>query len=60
MGIFHDKPKLRLKNNNNTFSVIPSGSIINIGDIVETEKTVYPDGSSFFESKIKGTDIIIY
>jgi hypothetical protein len=60
MGMFHDVPKLRLKNNNNTFKVIPSGSIINIGDIVETKKTVYSDGSSLFESTIKGTDINIY
>jgi hypothetical protein len=61
MGLFHDVPKLRLKNNNNTFKVIPSGSIINVGDIVETKKTIYPNGGgTFFESNIKGTNIDVF
>lgn len=61
MGMFHDVPKLRLKNNNNTFEVLPHGSIINVEDIVETKKTIYPNGGgTFFESNIKGTNIDVF
>jgi hypothetical protein len=61
-GVFHDKPRFRLKHSNNTYVTLPASIIINVGDVVETVKTDYYTKNPrslhiYFDSHIKGTDI---